>query len=233
MERSLSVLTDKFRQAFMAVSSSFSCCRAYSKRYKNAHDQESFTTNLPHTLSKLPVEITYYTETFPFAPVYMPKDQIRKLIESQMPSYERATALAEIFLQHISFFFRPVGREQIMEELIPRFYKNRLQDRNESEGGVVVHRLALLLAVFALGAIGDLAAEKPSEEGELYRQLARTALSLHSIFEGTSLATIQAVSLIGLYEFFSSNTRTLESAWKMQALSFSLGSSVCNILRFM
>lgn len=177
--------------------------------------------------SRLPAEILHFTETFPFSPVYIPKDQIRSLIESRLPTYERATALAEAYLQHISLFFRPVDREQLMEELIPMFYRNREQASDENETGTVVHRLSLLTAVFACGSMGDLTLETTNEEGELFRQLSRAALSLQSIFEGTSLATVQAVALLGLYEFFSCSSRTLESAWKMQALSFSLASSVC------
>lgn len=176
--------------------------------------------------SKLPAEIVHLTETFPFSPVYVPKAQIRLLIESRLPTYERATALAEAYLQHVALFFRPVDREQIIEELIPAFYKKREQTGDENETGAVVHRLALLAAVFACGSMGDLTLETANEEGELFRQLSRTALSLQSIFEGTSLATVQAVALLGLYEFFSCSSRTLDSAWKMQALSFSLASSV-------
>lgn len=146
-----------------------------------------------------------------------------------MPSYERATALAEIYVQHVSPHFGPVDREQIMEELIPMFYKKDRQRRNENEVVTVAHRLALLTAIFACGAMGDLTQEACNEEGELYRQLSRTALSLHSIFEGTSLATIQTISLLGLYEFFNCSVHTLDAAWKMQALSFSLASSVCPV----
>lgn len=177
--------------------------------------------------SKLPTEIAYLSDAFPFSPAYIPKDQIRLLIESRLPPYERATALVETYLQHVSLFFRPVDREQIMEELMPTFYKKREPSQTENETGTAVHRLALLLAVFACGAMGDLTKDICNEEGELYRQLARTALSLQSIFEGTSLATVQAVAMIGSYEFFSCSTHTMESAWKMQTLSFSLASSVC------
>lgn len=114
-----------------------------------------------------------------------------------------------------------------MEELIPTFYKNGQNPEDEDETGSASHRLALLIAVFACGAMGDLTMETCNEESEYYRQLARSALSLESIFEGTSMATVQAISLLGLYEFFNCSTLTLESAWKMQALSYSLASSVC------
>lgn len=37
------------------------------------------------------------------------------MIKERLPSYERATALVEAYLQHLSWFFRPVERDQIME----------------------------------------------------------------------------------------------------------------------
>ena len=149
------------------------------------------------------------------------------VIESRLPSYERATALVEAYLAHISCFFRPVEREQIMEELLPRFYKRRsYQQLMQGDSEIVPHQLALLLAVLACGAAGDLTLDACNEEGETYHQLARSALSLHSIFEGTSLTTVQAVALIGTYDVYTAGSQTIESAYKMHSLAFCLGISV-------
>ena len=112
-----------------------------------------------------------------------------------------------------------------MEELIPMFYK-RASAPTDPDEGFEAHHLALLLGVFAAGAAGDLTLEPQNEEGELYRQLGRTALSLHSIFEGTSLVTVQALALISVYDFFSCSTQTLDSAWKMVSMALCLASSV-------
>lgn len=150
------------------------------------------------------------------------------MIKERLPSYERATALVETYLQHLSWFFRPVKRDQIMEELIPTFYKQRASvDTSESEAGLEAHQLALLFGVFAAGSAGDMTMEPYSAEGELYRQLGRAALSLHSIFDGTSLVTVQALSLIATYDFFSCNTQTLDTAWKLVSMALCLASSVC------
>lgn len=115
-----------------------------------------------------------------------------------MPSYDRATALVEAYLQHISSFFRPVSREQITEELLPKFFRRGsgglrvpaavAAPRSGTE--ILEHQLALLLAIFACGAAGDLILEACDEEDETYRQLAQSALSLHYVFEGTSLAMV-------------------------------------------
>lgn len=201
----------------------------------------------------LPPEITHLTCSFPFSPVHDPKDKILATLESHLPSYDRATALVEAYLQHISFFFRPVKREQIMEELLPKFYQRRgdagaertpvargavhspssaaTRVTRDGSPDIVEHQLALLLAVFACGAAGDLTLDACNEEGETYRQLARSALSLHSVFEGTSLATVQAVALIGAYDFHSASAQTIESAFKLLSLAHCLGVTVSSHLR--
>lgn len=97
-----------------------------------------------------------------------------------------------------------------------------------SRGGteILEHQLALLLAIFACGAAGDLTLEACNDEGETYRQLAQSALSLHSVFEGTSLATVQAVAIIGAYGIFSASAQTIESPFKLLTLALSLGITV-------
>lgn len=175
--------------------------------------------------SRLAPEIADLSKSFPFSPIHNPRDRIIAAIETRLPSYDRATALVEAYLQHVSLFFRPVKREQIMEELIPTFYMHRKGEQRDSSE-IVEHQLALLLAVFACGAAGDLTLEACNEEGETYWQLARSALSLHSIFEGTSLTTVQAVALIGVYDIHSASVQTIESAFKLLTLALCLGISV-------
>ena len=158
-----------------------------------------------------------------------------QILESHLPSYDRATALVEVYVQHISFFFRPVKREQIVGELIPKFYKRHGRDEKRAakdDAEITEHQLALLFAVFACGAAGDLTLDSCNEEGETYRQLARSALSLHSVFEGTSFATVQAVATIGAYDFHSASSQTIESAFKILSLALGLGITVHSPLPF-
>lgn len=176
--------------------------------------------------ASLPTKVLYRSESLPFALEHLPKRAILKMVVDYLPTYGRAAALAEAYLTHLSCFFRPVQRDQIVKELFPRYYKHREDAFTEDECGVSVHHLALLFAILAVGAAGDLVQEAHNDEGDLYCHLSRCVLSLHSIFEGTSVATVQALSLIGVYNFFSANTQTLEAPWKLLSLSFSLASSV-------
>lgn len=182
--------------------------------------------------TSLPSEALYLPESLPFALAHLPKRAILEIALDRLPTYERATVLAEAYLTHLSCFFRPVLRDQIVKELLPRYYEHRGKALTEDECGVRVHHLALLLAILAVGAAGNLTQEAHNDEGDLYCHLSRCVLGLHSIFEGTSMATVQALSLIGIYNFFSASTQTLESSWKLLSLSFCLASSVSATIFF-
>ena len=135
--------------------------------------------------------------------------------------------MVESYLQNTSSLFRPIKRDQIVEELIPLFYKRRGPPKQSTVSSeIAAHQLALLLAVFACGAAGDLTQETCNEEGETYKQLAQCALGLYSVFEGTSLATVQALALMGAYDLYSASVQTLESAFKLLGLAHCLAITV-------
>lgn len=92
--------------------------------------------------------------------------------------------------------------------------------------GTDLHDLALLLMVFAAGAAGDLTQNQYNEEAETYHHMARAALGLKSIFDGATLATVQATSLLGAYTVFSARRQNLETAWLLFNISFILAGSV-------
>ncbi|THH08783.1 hypothetical protein EW145_g2474 [Phellinidium pouzarii] len=203
--------------------------------------------------SLLSSDIGYLSKTFPFTPLLLSVDEIQDAIEDMLPSYERASALAEAYLENVSWFFRPVNREQIMEELIPAVYKNwhktSLSAKPDSTPSPSVastsnspaetdyddsprqprtdpHVLALLLTVFAAGAVADLTLPPYNDEAHLYHHLSRAALSLKSLFDGTTLFTVQAVMLVGTYDLFSCRKDSLEGTYKMLSFGISLASSI-------
>lgn len=159
------------------------------------------------------------------------------MIEAQLPTWERASALTEAYLQNLSWFFRPVDRQQIVEELLPTVFKRRNPNISQSSFGsdmegdlddvVDLHDLALMLMVFACGAAGDLTLPPYNSEAETYRQLARATLGLKNIFDGASLSAVQAVCMLGMFDVISGRKNTLETSWKMLCLGFSLSASVC------
>ncbi len=196
--------------------------------------------------SLLPLQIAQTSQMWPFTPLYAPREELRQMIEGQLPTWERASALTEAYLENLSWFFRPVDRQQIVEELLPAVFKRRrpnmsqtsFSDHNGSEmegdpdDPVDLHDLALLLMVFACGAAGDLTLSPYNSEAETYRQLARATLGLKNIFDGASLSAVQAVCMLGMFDIISGRKNTLETSWKMLCLGFSLSASVC-IFRYL
>lgn len=192
----------------------------------------------------LTTEMAQISQSWPFTPLYLPKDEIQDLIESRLPSFERATALCEAYLENLSWFFRPVDRQQIMEDLIPLVYKRKRptpaytnaespapQETLQFDQRVDLHELALMLMVFACGAAGDLTLPPYNDEAELYMQLARTALGLQPVFEGASMSTIQTICMIGAYDVFSGRNNNLEACWKILTMGFSMSTSVSLVYR--
>lgn len=189
---------------------------------------------------KLPASVSYLSRTFPFTPLFLPAQEIQAYIEEKLPSYLRASSLVEAYLENLSWFFRPVDREQITEELIPDIYRRRRQTPGSDQSSpgssessvssassaIDPHALALLLAVFACGATADLTLPPWNDEADLYYHLARTALSLKPVFEGASLHAVQAIALLGSYELFSCRKGDLEGTWKMMSFALSLAASI-------
>ena len=196
---------------------------------RNFHSESSLT---------LPAPVSYLSKTFPFTPLYLPANEIQAYIQEKLPSYERASSLTEAFLENLSWFFRPVEREQIMGELIPIVYKKQRRHSSmngsndshsstpSSQSSVDPHVLSLLLAVFAAGAAADMTLPPWNDEAELYYHLARTALSLKPVFEGAGLHAVQAIALVGAYDLFACRKNELEGSWKIITFSLSLAASV-------
>lgn len=180
----------------------------------------------------MPVELAHLCKLFPLSLVPLgPSNHFQDMLHSLLPRYERATALVEAYLENISWFFKPVGRDQIMEELIPAAYKKRPAVGSSTvPTRIDCHDLALLLAVFALGAVSDLTQPPANSEGELYRYCCLAALSLKSIFDHTTLACIQATSIIANYEQFACRSATPSGSFKMMNLSCTLALHVSNLV---
>lgn len=186
--------------------------------------------------------------------------ELEDAIEAQLPSRERASALVEAFQQNMTWFYRPVSRKQMLEELVPKAYghagatrvrgrrkgngkrkvgrvsaQGEFDEQDDHEDGELeqrmdLHDLALLLCVFAVGAVFDLTLPPLNPEAERYRHLARAALGLKSVFDSTSFTAVQAVILLANYDLISGRKDSLETAWKIMGLGLTLGMSVSIVL---
>jgi hypothetical protein len=161
-----------------------------------------------------------------------PAVAVQEVVESHLPSWERALYLAETYLEQAAWLFRGVGQQQLIEEMLPVFYKKpvsySLEDSEDYSGP---HDLALLFMVFAIGALVDLRQDPTNPEAEHYHQIARAAICLQPVLEKPSLVTIQTLHLLSIYNAMSSNEvgtheTSMETTWSLITLATHLSQTV-------
>lgn len=218
-----------------------------SLTYGQQTDSETCTTS-PSLGSKSPEslrdslspplsgELTRFSAAFPFTPVG-PTEDVLRLIEGHLPSWERACHLAEAYIEHAGWLFRGVTKQQLQSEMLPIMYKRPRPDDSSltQEDYGSPHDIALLYLIFAIGALVDLKQEAYNAEGEHYHQIARAALVLQPVLEKPSLVTIQALHLLSIYNGMAGNENyggetSLETTWSLVAFAAQLSHSVSRVL---
>lgn len=134
--------------------------------------------------SYIPSEINEFYRLFPFTPTNRPTAPVQLAIEGLLPSIERAIELCNIFLEHTSWMAQIVTRKEMIDELIPRVYRQKL-------GSYSPHELALVLVVLSTGALVDLNLEPYNVEAQYYYRLARAAATLQPVLAEQSITTVK------------------------------------------
>lgn len=136
--------------------------------------------------SYLPAEINTCYQSFPFAPPGTVPTIVQEMIEAFLPPIEHAISLCDTFLEHLSWMFHIVSRQQMVGELIPVIYKRM----RVSYGP---HDLALMLIVLGIGSLVDLNLEPYNLEAQHYYRLARAAMALQPVLGEQSVVTIKVI----------------------------------------
>ncbi|KAI0730863.1 fungal-specific transcription factor domain-containing protein [Earliella scabrosa] len=171
--------------------------------------------------------------TFPLTIVEDGTDAIIERLEAALPPQTRAWALCETYMEHLSWWSRPIKRGELIDDILVPIYsckkdptkKTYHKDAGEDDGKCP-HLLAVLFFVFALGSLVDLTQQPCSAEAELYYRLGRAALSLRSVFDSPGIETVQATLLMGQYHSLCTVRYSLESAWRIFSLAAKLAQSV-------
>ena len=159
-----------------------------------------------------------------------PTGAVQDMIGSHLPTWERACSLCETYLEQAAWLFHAVSPVQLMDEMLPAFYKKAVPDPSEDDYSGP-HDLALLFLVFAVGALVDLTQEPSNAEAEHYHQIARAAICLQPVLERPSLVTIQALHLLSIYNAMSSSDlsgseTSMETTWSLITLAAQLSQTV-------
>ncbi|KAI0820263.1 fungal-specific transcription factor domain-containing protein [Trametes gibbosa] len=178
-------------------------------------------------------ELTNVAIAFPLAIIEEGTDALIEKLEAHLPSQPRAWALCETYLEHTTWWCRPIKRDELIDDILVPIY-NCVKDPQRSayhrdaadEDGRCPHLLASLFFVFAVGALLDLTLKPCSAEAELYYRLGRAALSMRSVFDSPELETVQALVLMAKYHSLCIQRYSLESAWRISSLAAKIGQSV-------
>ncbi|TFK43632.1 fungal-specific transcription factor domain-containing protein [Crucibulum laeve] len=173
------------------------------------------------------LEIARLSASFPFG-ADGNLDKAYDLLLEHLPSQPRAWSLCETYMEQAAWAFRPIKRDEIIDEILSPTYKalKERQASGTSSTHVSAHKLAVLFLVFALGTLVDLTLEPFNQEAETYYHLSRGCLALRSVFDSPETATVQAVSLMAVYHGMAGKRYTMDSSWTLTSLGAKLAQSI-------
>jgi hypothetical protein len=110
--------------------------------------------------SRVPAEITELLK-FPFG-AEEPTGVTLELILTYLPPQPRAWSLYETYMEHASWLFRPLKRDEMVDEILSPIYKAVKEKKMyglRAIESISPHKVAVLFLVFTLGALVDLTLE--------------------------------------------------------------------------
>ena len=175
-------------------------------------------------------EVQRVAELFPFTSKTRSNLHKLELLESFLPSMDEALDLCNCYIDHATFFFRPIKRDELFDTLLPGVYNAaagrravRLDDGSspssvDFEEGYsnmkrsTPHALASLYFIFSLGALLDLERPPFNSDAERFCDLGRAGLSLRSVYESANMDTVQAMGLMATYHTLAGKKYSRDSA---------------------
>ncbi|TFK25407.1 hypothetical protein FA15DRAFT_668474 [Coprinopsis marcescibilis] len=198
-------------------------------------------------------EVSTLASNFPLASnTFRPGIDLTHVINSYLPTWQIAYRLYGLYLEQSPWFFGAVTKRQLDEELLPMWYKEAPKpavapspvpmspspaspsiSEPGSDSSVThkgsAHDLALLFMIFVFGSLTDV--EMPpapnNPEAEHYYQLTKACLTIEPVLERPpSVATVQTLSLMAIYEGICSKENSIESTWALFGLATKLAQSI-------
>ena len=177
-------------------------------------------------------ELANIAIAFPVTIIEDGSERLLERLEAHLPPKTRAWALCETYLEHLSWWCRPIKRDELIDEILVPIY-NCKQDpakytsyHRDDDYGRCPHHLAALFFVFALGTLVDLTLPPCSAEAELYYRLGRAAMALRSVYDSSEIETVQALILMGEYHSLCTMRYSSESAWRIISFAAKMAQSV-------
>ncbi|KAG2146729.1 fungal-specific transcription factor domain-containing protein [Suillus clintonianus] len=191
------------------------------------------SSSQPDELPSMSADISRLESSLPFSLTGIPDhDRCQSILDSLLsllPPYPRASTLCETYMEHAAWIFRPIRREELIDDMMSPVYalaQKRQSNPSEFTAECPEHTIAALYMVFAQGALMDLTLPSCNQEAEDYFHLGRVALSLRSVFESPTDQTVQALALMGYCYSNRGKRYALNSAWSAIALASKLAQSM-------
>ncbi|KAH8094589.1 fungal-specific transcription factor domain-containing protein [Phellopilus nigrolimitatus] len=170
---------------------------------------------------RLPRE--FYNYTWPEAPPS--DDSIEETVLSFLPDLNEAYSLCEVYLNYAKWLCLFVSREALYEEFIAHVY--HLPNRAWADTPYTCpHRLALVFAIFSLGALFDSSRPPYNPEADDYYHLARVALSFKSSVHETTVYSVMTILHVAFYLEHSDSPQGHEQGWVMLGVANKMGLSM-------
>jgi hypothetical protein len=180
---------------------------------------------LDDTPSDLPFPILEISASFPDAFIRLPL----YALEAYLPSWPRASQLCNLYLEQAPWFFGAVKARQLHEELLPLYYVEARPLGVPPPTAPTPHDLALLFVIFCFGAVTDdaLPPAPGNAEADRFYTLTRAAIALTPPTDRPpAVCTVQAFSLMAIYQGIVANQDSIESTWTLMGLATKLAQSV-------
>ena len=174
-------------------------------------------------------EVQKVADLFPFTSKTRPNLNKLELLEAYLPSMDEALDLCNCYIDHGTYFFRPIQRDELFDILLPGVYNAaagrravRLDDGSSPPSDIeeghsnmkrsAPHALASLYFIFSLGALLDLERPPFNSDAERFCDLGRAGLSLRSVYESANMDTVQAMGLMATYHTLAGKKYSRDSA---------------------
>lgn len=100
-------------------------------------------------------EVAHLSELFPFG-ASSTSDTAMSVLLSHLPERLRAWSLCETYIEHGGWLFRPVLRDEIINDFLTPIYKLVQEPNPDDTSTITPHKLAVLYLIFSMGALLDL-----------------------------------------------------------------------------
>ncbi|KAI0319354.1 hypothetical protein OF83DRAFT_1163006 [Amylostereum chailletii] len=176
----------------------------------------------------LPPDVIEISGAFPDA---KSRHTTRDPLEKYLPLWPRASQLCALYLQQAPWFFGAVKERQLREELLPHYY-SEARGHTPSlspQPQATSHDLGLLFVILCFGALVDeaLPPAPGNPEADRYYMLTKAALALDPVTDhAPTVATVQALSLMAIYQGLVANEYSIESTWTLMGMSTKLAQSL-------